>query len=80
MGAREATRLGGLGEQARMRGDMAGAERLFTKADAIKSGLTSLKSSELASIAIDIAKVNKEVHQFNLHAEAGFKVRPVMAP
>ena len=80
MGAREATRLGGLGDQARMRGDMAGAERLFTKADAIKSGLTNLKSSELASIAIDIAKVNAEVHQFNVHAEAGFKVRAVLAP
>lgn len=83
--AREAARLvgidgkGGLAEQARLRGDVAGAERMFTKADALKSGLSFLKSSELTSIAIDIAKVNAEVHQFNVHAEAGFKVRPVMA-
>ena len=82
--AREAARLsgvdgkGGLAEQARMRGDTDEAERLFARADAIKSSLSSLKSSELTSIALDIAKVNKEVHKFNETAANGFKVFPVM--
>ena len=61
-----------------MRGDTDEAERLFARADAIKSSLSSLKSSELTSIALDIAKVNKEVHKFNETAANGFKVFPVM--
>jgi len=82
--AREAARLvgvdgkGGLAEQARMRGDTAESERLFSRADAIKSRLSSLKSSELTSIAVNIAKVNMEVHKFNETAANGFKVFPVM--
>ena len=84
IGAREAARLagvdgkGGLAEQARMRGNTAEAERLQSRADQIKAGLSNLKSSELTSIALDIAKVNVEVHKFNETAANGFKVFPVM--
>ena len=84
IGAREAARLagvdgkGGLAEQARMRGNTAEAERLQSRADQIKAGLSNLKSSELTSIAVDIAKVNMEVHKFNETAANGFKVFPVM--
>ena len=82
--AREVRDLMAKGERERLSGAAGGRERamaLFSKADAIRSGISSLKSDErLTSIDKSLLEM-KENEAFikNLYVEAGIKVRPVFA-
>lgn len=84
LAAREAVRLAGdkdvdgLAQAAMKRGDRALAERYFSQADKIKSGIGSLKQSELSTIANEITSVNKEVKAWNENAEKGWKIREIV--
>jgi len=74
-------RLGGQAERARLAGNRAEAERLISQAEAIKSGIGSLKSSErLSEIAETMRKTNLEITEFNRRAAAeGLNTRVMLA-
>lgn len=79
--AREVQRLESEAGFALNRGNRVGAEKLFSQADTVRSGIESLKSSEkLTEVAKGISSINEEVRKFNETGEnLGFKVRPVFA-
>jgi len=81
--ARQVRELTGRAEQLRLSGragSLQQAAELFTKADQIRQGITSLRSEErLTSMDKNIAEVNQGIQEFNnLAKETGFYVRPLM--
>lgn len=81
--ARQVRELTGRAEQLRLSGrtgSLQQAAELFTKADQIRQGITSLRSEErLTSMDKNIAEVNQGIQEFNnLAKETGFYVRPLI--
>lgn len=82
--ARQVRELTGRAEQLRLSGragSLQQAAELFTKADQIRQGITSLRSEDrLTSMDRNIAEVNEGIKAFNnLASETGFIVRPLMS-
>lgn len=77
--AREVQRLESEAGRLLNRGDRAGAEAVFSKADTLRSGIESLKSTErLTDIFKATTTVADEIKKFNAAAEGtGIKVKPV---
>lgn len=77
--AREVQRLEAQAGRILNTGDQAGAEAVFSKADTLRSGIESLKSTErLTDIFKATTTVADEIKKFNATAEGqGFKVQPV---
>jgi len=81
--ARQVRELTGRAEQLRLSGragSLQEAADLFTRADKIRQGITSLRSEErLTSMDKNIAEVNQGIQEFNnLAKETGFYVRPLI--
>lgn len=81
--ARQVRELTGRAEQLRLSGragSLQQAAELFTRADQIRQGITSLRSEErLTSMDKNIAEVNQGIQEFNnLAKETGFLVRPLI--
>ena len=81
--ARQVRELTGRAEQLRLSGragSLQEAADLFTRADQIRQGITSLRSEErLTSMDKNIAEVNQGIREFNnLAKETGFIVRPLV--
>jgi len=82
--ARQVRELTGRAEQLRLSGragSLQQAAELFTRADQIRQGITSLRSEErLTSMDRNISEVNEGIKAFNnLASETGFIVRPLMS-